>query len=171
MQRYFLQSLRLRVNLLLLLLQFFVLVISIEITILAHSSRIGHSISVLTFGRKARSTIEMVTVVAHALGIMSLICVRTPSNLLLFPIDLFLLFAWFLPTTRFFWFGSFPLATIGVLKFCRLGIHQVFLELGFCVVQDIEILRLTDLSTSASQSLNWRFLRYLSRFFSVRFFV
>ena len=120
-----------------------------------------------TFGSKARSTIEMVTVVAHTLGIMSLICVRTPSYLLLFPIDLFALF----PTLRECWLGSFPLATIDILKFCGLSIHQVFLKLRFGVVQDCKFLRLTNLSTSAFLSLDGLFLRYRSRLFRVRFFV
>lgn len=112
----------------------------------------------LTFGSQARSTIKMVTVIAHALGIMSLISVRTPSNLLLFPVDLLALFT-FLPTLNFRRRpGSFPLATIGDLKFCRLGIHQVFLKLRFGVVQNNKFLRLLNLSTSASHFLNWLFL-------------
>ena len=64
---------------------FFVFVVSIEITVLTHAFGVGHSISMRTFGRKAGSSIEMVTVITHTFCIMLCILMRAAIYKLLLP--------------------------------------------------------------------------------------
>jgi hypothetical protein len=71
-----------------LLLLFLFRIVAEEVTILTHSLGIHHLICVLALGCKGASSIQVIAMIAHALGIMLGFCVRTSGDLPLFSAGL-----------------------------------------------------------------------------------